>query len=74
MLTKWIFVLINGKPDVAYSGLGGSIFVKGLVNSAPLNCKQRLGLQGQIFSPAVHRGICWKYTLYKYVLYEFEFV
>jgi len=49
MLAKCIFGLINGKPGGAYSGLGGSIFVKRLVSSAPLKCKQRLGLQGQIF-------------------------
>ena len=49
MLTKCVFIHVNGKSGGAYSGLGGLIFVKGLVSSAPLKCKQRLGLQGQIF-------------------------
>jgi hypothetical protein len=49
MLAKCIFVLVNGKPGSAYNGLRGLTFVKGLVSSAPLKCKQRLGLQGQIF-------------------------
>jgi len=34
MLAECMFVLIDGKPGGACSGLGGLIFVKGLVISA----------------------------------------
>jgi hypothetical protein len=75
MLAKYIFVLINGKPGGAYSGLGGLIFVKGLVSSAPLKCKQRLGLQGQIFFLLQYtEGYVRNTPCNKYVLYEFVFL